>query len=40
MIVKYNEDDDGLFKAIIDLGDPKTIMPYSDVYQLELIISD
>ena len=32
--------DDGNFKAVIDLGDPKTIKPYSDIYQLELIISD
>ena len=26
--------DDGNFKAIIDLGDPKIIKPYSDLYQL------
>lgn len=25
---------------MVDLGDPKTIQPYSDVYKLELIIAD
>lgn len=28
------------FKGIVDFGDPKTIKPYSDLYNLELMIAD
>lgn len=28
------------FKGVVDLGDPRTIQPYSDTYKLELIIAD
>ena len=28
------------WKCVIDLGDPKTIQPYSDVYKLEISIAD
>ena len=28
------------FKCILDLGDPKTIQPYSDLYRLEFIVAD
>lgn len=28
------------FKAVLDLGNPRTIQPYSDVYKIEFIIAD
>lgn len=28
------------WKVVIDLGDPRTVQPYSDLYKLELIIAD
>ena len=28
------------WKGLIDLGDPRTVQPYSDLYKLELIIAD
>jgi hypothetical protein len=28
------------WKCVLDLGDPRTIQPYSDIYKLELIIAD
>lgn len=28
------------FRCVVDLGDPRTIQPYSDLYKLEMIIAD
>jgi hypothetical protein len=37
--VAYSVDEE-MWKCIVDLGDPKTIQPFSDVYKLEIIIAD
>lgn len=28
------------WKCVIDLGDPRTVQPYSDLYRLEIAIAD